>query len=144
MGAWIISVVGVICLGVLLEIVLPEGQTTKYVRGAFSLLVVFVVASIVPTIAKADWNLDLDGIFSTDSSASSSVDLTLSVSEKVRLALENEGCESRVEIDSQGTVVQSVKIFVSKSAIDGKRIVEIASKTMGVSPKIISVIYSDF
>ncbi len=144
MGAWIISVVGVICLGVLLEIVLPEGQTTKYVRGAFSLLVVFVVASIVPTIAKADWNLDLDGIFSADSSASSSVDLTLSVSEKVRLALEDVGCESRVEIDSQGTVVQSVKIFVVKSAIDGKRIVEIASKTMGVSPKIISVIYSDF
>ena len=43
MGAWIMSVVGVICLGVLLEIVLPSGKTTKYVRGTFSLLVVYVI-----------------------------------------------------------------------------------------------------
>ncbi len=45
MGEWIISVVGVIALGILLEIILPEGQTNKYVKGAFSLLVIFVIVS---------------------------------------------------------------------------------------------------
>ena len=51
MGAWIMSVVGVICLGVLLEIVLPSGKTTKYVRGTFSLLVVFVISLIMLVVA---------------------------------------------------------------------------------------------
>ena len=35
--AWLTGITGVIALGVLLEILLPEGQTGKYVKGAFSL-----------------------------------------------------------------------------------------------------------
>lgn len=62
------SIVGVICLGVLLEIVLPEGQTAKYVKGAFSLLVVFVIVSPLPTILGAEWSLEnISGVsFSVD------------------------------------------------------------------------------
>ncbi len=52
MKGWIISIVGVICLGILLEIVLPEGKTAKYVRGAFSLLVVFSIAAPLPGLIK--------------------------------------------------------------------------------------------
>ena len=61
MGVWIMSIVGVICLGLLLEIVLPEGQTAKYVKGAFSLLVVFVIAAPLPNLLGKDWKLNLDG-----------------------------------------------------------------------------------
>lgn len=136
------SVVGVICLGVLVEIVLPSGKSAKYVRGAFSLLVVFVIASIIPSIAKADWTLDLN-VFSSGEVETSTLDLTLSASEKTRLALQSEGCESRVEIEFEATVVKGVRIFVEKSSIDGKRIVEIVSKTLAVSPQIIRVIYSE-
>lgn len=53
LDAWIIGIVGVICLGVLLEILLPEGQTGKYVKGAFSLMVVFVIVAPLPSVAKA-------------------------------------------------------------------------------------------
>lgn len=100
------SVVGVICLGVLVEIVLPSGKSAKYVRGAFSLLVVFVIASIIPSIAKADWTLDLNDVFSSGEVETSTLDLTLSASEKTRLALQSEGCESRVEIEFEATVVK--------------------------------------
>jgi len=34
MGVWIMSIVGVICLGILLEIMLPDGKTAKYVSAA--------------------------------------------------------------------------------------------------------------
>lgn len=54
------SVVGVICLGILLEIVLPEGQTAKYVKGAFSLLIVFVIASPLPALVKGDFKFSYD------------------------------------------------------------------------------------
>lgn len=60
MGVWIMSVVGVICLGLLLEIVLPEGQTAKYVKGAFSLLIVFVIAAPLPNLLGKDLKLKLD------------------------------------------------------------------------------------
>lgn len=53
LSAWITGIVGVICLGILLEIVLPEGQTSKYVKGAFSLLVVFVIAAPLPNMIGA-------------------------------------------------------------------------------------------
>lgn len=61
MSAWITSIVGVICLGILLEIVLPQGKSAKYVKGAFSLLIIFVIAAPLPKLLKSDWKLDLDG-----------------------------------------------------------------------------------
>lgn len=144
MGAWIMSVVGVICLGVLLEIVLPSGKTTKYVRGAFSLLVVYVIASIIPVVAKADWDFDSDDLFSTpDTSVSAGLNLTISASEKARLALQREGCEGMVDIEMNATVISNVRVGVQKTTISGARIVEIVAKTLNVSPKIINVIYSD-
>ena len=64
LSAWITGIVGVICLGVLLEIVLPEGQTSKYVKGAFSLLVVFVIAAPLPNIIGAlkNWEPTLSAV----------------------------------------------------------------------------------
>lgn len=62
MSAWLLSIVGVICLGILLEIVMPEGQTTKYVRGAFSLLVIFVVVAPLPKLLGGDYTLSLEGV----------------------------------------------------------------------------------
>lgn len=139
------SVVGVICLGVLLEIVLPSGKSTKYIKGAFSLLVVFAIASIIPTIAKAEWTLNVDDMFSkNDASVSTGLDLTLKASERVRLALENEGCDCSVEINYNGTVAMSVWVYVEKTQISGEKIVAIASETLNVSKNIVRVIYSEF
>lgn len=55
--AWMTAIAGVIALGILLEILLPEGQTAKYVKGAFSLLVVFVIVSPLPSVfgALKEW-----------------------------------------------------------------------------------------
>ena len=47
MSAWIMGIVGVIALGVLADILLPEGETAKYIKG---FLAVFVVAAIVAPI----------------------------------------------------------------------------------------------
>ena len=133
MSAWIMSVVGVICLGVLLEIVLPSGKSTKY------------SASIIPTIAKAEWTLNVDDMFSkNDASVSTGLDLTLKASERVRLALKNEGCDSSVEINYNGTVAMSVWVYVEKTQISGEKIVAIASETLNVSKNIVRVIYSEF
>lgn len=55
MSAWLISIVGVVSLGVLIEIVLPDGDNTKYIRGIFSIIVIFVIISPLPKMMKGDF-----------------------------------------------------------------------------------------
>ena len=47
MSGWIMGIVGVIALATLADILLPEGETAKYIKG---FLAVFVVAAIVAPI----------------------------------------------------------------------------------------------
>lgn len=60
MKGWIISVVCVIVLGVLLEIVLPKGKISKYVKGTFSLVVILVIVSPLPKLFGKEWNLNFE------------------------------------------------------------------------------------
>jgi len=59
MSAWLISIVGIVSLGVLIEIVLPEGEQSKYIRGIFSIIVIFVIVSPLPKMLKGDYIKDL-------------------------------------------------------------------------------------
>ena len=61
MSAWLISIVGVVSLGVLIEIVLPEGENTKYIRGIFSIIVIFVIISPLPKMMKGEFFKDFIG-----------------------------------------------------------------------------------
>ena len=57
MSSWILSIVGIVCLGVIIDIFIPEGQTNKYIKGVFSLLIVFVIISPLPKLLNNDLNL---------------------------------------------------------------------------------------
>lgn len=50
MSAWLLSIVGVVSLGVLIEIIMPEGEHSKYIKGIFSLIVVFVIVAPFPKL----------------------------------------------------------------------------------------------
>lgn len=51
---WIISVVGVILLSVLTDVLLPEGQMNKYVKGIFSILLIFVIIAPLADFIRKD------------------------------------------------------------------------------------------
>lgn len=53
MQAWIASIVGIVVLGVLIEIILPEGESRKYIRGVYGLIVVWVLVSPLPKLLQA-------------------------------------------------------------------------------------------
>ena len=61
MSAWLIGIVGVVSLGVLIEIVLPEGENSKYIRGIFSIIVIFVIVSPLPKLLKGDFVKEFTG-----------------------------------------------------------------------------------
>lgn len=53
--SWLISIVGIVLIGVLVDIILPEGSMQKYIKSVFSIFVVFVM--IYPII-----NIDINKI----------------------------------------------------------------------------------
>ena len=51
-SSWILSIAGIICLSVLLELVLPDGQLNKYVKNIFSFVIIWVVIFPIPSLLK--------------------------------------------------------------------------------------------
>lgn len=134
MSARITSIVGVICLGILLEIVLPQGKSAKYVKGAFSLLIIFVIAAPLPKLLKSDWKLDFDGsAFKVDDAfVEETKDL---YADGVRKDIEDYltlcGYESDVKIVlEEGTVskVKRVDVSVRAEIVDEKEASELTEQ----------------
>lgn len=65
-GGWALSIVGIVMLGLLVDIVMPEGQTNKYIKSVFAVITVFVIAAPLPKLLAGGFNLD--EIFNSDSS----------------------------------------------------------------------------
>ena len=142
MGAWILSIAGVICLGILLEIVLPEGKTAKYVKGAFSLLVVIAIVAPLPKLINSDFDINVDAdIPSWSQSDDYTTTYYSAFEEKVQNALLQEGCESKVKIEVSSGVIVKVEVTVYDLILDGKDIVRITAKTLGVSEDKVNVLY---
>ena len=57
MSGYLLSLLGVIMLGVLVDIILPSGSTSKYISGIFAIVVVFVMISPVLKLVKSDYKL---------------------------------------------------------------------------------------
>lgn len=55
--SWLMGLVGVVLLSVLADILLPSGQTNKYIKGIFSLLVLLTLLTPMIKLKNADFNL---------------------------------------------------------------------------------------
>lgn len=116
MSAWIMSIVGVICLGILLEIVLPDGKTTKYIRGAFSLMVIFVIVAPLPSLLKKDWTFELgDNYFSVDQEYIDEIQTSYvtRLQDEMRSYLLNNGYSAQISIDMKDGESKIEKLRVS-------------------------------
>ncbi len=59
-SSWLLSVAGIIILGVLCEMILPDGQMNKYVKVIFSFAVLLVLIMPLPNIFKTE--IDINSI----------------------------------------------------------------------------------
>ncbi len=58
---WILPVVGVVLLSVLVDVLLPKGQTNKYIKGIFGvLLLVALLTPVVQLFRQQSWITDAD------------------------------------------------------------------------------------
>lgn len=57
MNTYLLTILGVILLGVMIDIVLPSGSTSKYISGIFAIFVLFTIISPVLSWIKSDYTL---------------------------------------------------------------------------------------
>ena len=61
MTAWILGVVGMVLIVTLAEIIVPEGETAKYVKGVISLMIVYIIVLPIPTLLST--KIDINSFF---------------------------------------------------------------------------------
>lgn len=61
MGKWVVTVAGIAILSVLCDVILPEGQTRKYVKTVFGVVVSLVIIQPVVGLFSAGVNGDVIG-----------------------------------------------------------------------------------
>lgn len=144
MKEWIISIAGVICLGILLEIVLPDGKSAKYIKGAFSLVVVLAIASPLPTLLKKDFQIEVDTDYFASDNAQEAFSYSDVFAQKAVNALRERGCEASVEIVADSGVVSEVRVIVCDMVLQGDEIVKLVSSTLDVAQNKVRVIYDFF
>ena len=57
-SAWVLSVAGISVLGVLIDLILPSGQTRKYVKGVFAFIVVLVIITPLPKLLGGEYRAE--------------------------------------------------------------------------------------
>lgn len=60
-SSWVMSIAGIICLSVLIELLMPDGQMNRYIKNIFSFIVILVIILPIPKLMKS--NIDYDNIF---------------------------------------------------------------------------------
>ncbi len=51
-GAWILSILGIVIIGAVIDLVLPSGRMNKYVKSIFAAVTVLVIIMPLPTLFK--------------------------------------------------------------------------------------------
>lgn len=56
MKAWVLSLVGIVFIGVLLDVILPDGKTNNFIKHIFSIFILFVIISPLGNLViKGNW-----------------------------------------------------------------------------------------
>lgn len=118
LSGWILSIAGVVCLSVIVELIIPSGQMNKYIKGIFSFIIILVIIMPIPKLAKT--KIDLDNIFT-------SPDITMQdeylqqMNHNKLMALQN-SISSSVEKAGYNNVTVSVSADIFSSQFEVKTI----------------------
>ena len=63
MNEWLIGIVGVVFLGVMLDIIYPSGKTNKFCKGIFGVFVIYVILSPLLKIKSIEFDMNANSIY---------------------------------------------------------------------------------
>ena len=53
---WVMSIAGAAVLGVLVDLVMTEGSTKKYIKSIMSIIMLFIILSPIPALLNNNWD----------------------------------------------------------------------------------------
>lgn len=115
-SGWIMSVAGICILGVLVDLVLPNGQTKKYIKGIFAFIVVFVIISPIPSLLNKEFSVD--DIFEEDA---------IVIQEDFIYQINNErleNIENMIKLDLKEQGVENVELILSANIFTNDMVIE--------------------
>lgn len=124
-GAYILSVVGIVFLGVLVDVIMPEGSMNKFVKGMFSLVALFVIVS--PLKLLFDKNFDIGNVFYDNASITIDQDFLDATNKQIKKKLENAVVVS-LKDDGYDEVSVEVCCFVLNGELQIEKVVVDISK----------------
>lgn len=149
MENWAISVVGTVLLTVLADVILPDGQTNKYVKTALS--VVVILAMLAPVVKITDGSLSFVSddkqyqaqsqyLYMVEQKQESEIEQRL-ISELAESGYKNCIVEAEATLNEQGLTIDKISVNLKNAVIpDGmsnilvtEDITDIVSKQCGVA-----------
>ncbi len=118
-SSYILSIIGIVFLGVLVDVIMPEGEMNKFIKGAFSLIALFVIVSPVQKLFKS--NFDIGDVFYNQSSIQTDSDFLEATAKQMKLELEN---TLKVKLKDAGFDKVEVEIMcdLSNNVLDIKKV----------------------
>jgi len=58
---WILSICSAIILGALIDIIIPEGGTRRFIKGVFAIILLFVIVSPLPNLINNGFSFNFGG-----------------------------------------------------------------------------------
>ena len=129
-SAWVLSVAGICVLGVLVELMLPAGQTKKYIKGIFSFVVVLIVISPLPAFFKKDFKaedifeenailIQEDFVYEINNKRLEKLE-NLILTDLKEIGIDNAGVKLNANIFTTDLVIDAVFVDLRESVIDEK------------------------
>ena len=115
-SSWIMAVAGICILGVLVDLVLPGGQTKKYIKGIFAFIVVFVIISPIPSLLNKEFSVD--DIFEEDAIVIQEDFIYQINSDRL------ENIENMIKLDLKEQGISNVELIISANIFTNEMVVD--------------------
>ena len=137
MKQWVLSIVGIVVLGVLVDVVMPEGESAKYIKGVFGVVAVITIISpivnLMQNVKLNDWQTQTSSIEVQTETLDSLVTNVRQAQEKqIASTLREQGFNPQdVKIkyyENFDYQIESINIYIACSESDKQSIEAILSK----------------
>lgn len=117
MSGYLISIIGVVMLGVLVDLVLPSGQMNKFVKSMFGIFTILIIISPVPKLINS--NFDFSSLFYNQASIEIDKDFLEVTNRKIV-----EQLEKSIESSCEKSGYNNVKCEIESILVENKLVIE--------------------
>lgn len=118
MTAWILSIVGIVFVGVIFDLICPEGKMSLFIKSVFAIITLFVIIRPIPKWLKQSININWDIALNDEYLASITAGKVLYYQDQIKHNIENMGyvpCDVVVDADFQNSTGKINNIYVDFS-----------------------------